>query len=342
MRGKSMILLAIALGCGLVASIGISQVMERGSTPVAAPPTVEIFVTTTDINIGDKLDASNVKLEKWPADKVPEGALTDLAQVEGQFAGSRLFEGEPIVAQRLQDNDTSDSKKIPDGYRAMAIKVTMDTAVANLIRPGDRVDVIGFFRKSQDVPETSTRAVLRGVRVFSVNSSTTREREQGGDTTKLQTVSLLIKDDQVEPLMLADELGQLRLSLRRPDDADNEATEGLATTRALFQQGPGYADDPRPAPRPQTQQTAQDGGGLLDLLKAAQTTPPLQLARSQPAFSMVVHTPDGIQVFNWQDRNQLPEGMTSNVTVPPVPALTAPQGEARASEAPVLVPQDHH
>ena len=30
MRAKSMLLIVIALGCGLVASIAISQVMERG------------------------------------------------------------------------------------------------------------------------------------------------------------------------------------------------------------------------------------------------------------------------------------------------------------------------
>ena len=29
MRSKSIVLLALALGCGLVASIGISQVMDR-------------------------------------------------------------------------------------------------------------------------------------------------------------------------------------------------------------------------------------------------------------------------------------------------------------------------
>ena len=31
MRAKSMVLILIALGCGLVASIAISQVMERGA-----------------------------------------------------------------------------------------------------------------------------------------------------------------------------------------------------------------------------------------------------------------------------------------------------------------------
>src|SRR5690606_23271220 len=36
MRPKSLILLSLALGCGLIASLGINQVMSKG-TPVAAP-----------------------------------------------------------------------------------------------------------------------------------------------------------------------------------------------------------------------------------------------------------------------------------------------------------------
>ncbi len=50
MRPKSMILIVIALGCGLIASIGISQVMENNvsEAPVEAP-TATIFVAVADI-----------------------------------------------------------------------------------------------------------------------------------------------------------------------------------------------------------------------------------------------------------------------------------------------------
>ncbi|MCA9184563.1 MAG: Flp pilus assembly protein CpaB [Planctomycetales bacterium] len=336
MRAKSMVLLLIALGCGLVASIGISQVMERGSTGPLMPETREIFVATHDINISDKLDAANVKLEKWPIDKVPEGAITDFAAIDGHYAGSRLFQGEPILTQRLLDKDNSYATTIPDGFRVTAIKVTMDTAVSNLIRPGDRVDVVGFFRKSQDVPETNTRVILRSVRVFSVNSDTTRERDKDGQIVNLTTVSLLIKEDQVETLMLADELGQLRLSPRRPDDTAEDDTEEQATTSKLFTGTSEVAEDPAetveptpppapvpvatpvptplPAPEPKSAST-----GLLDLLKAAQAAAPAQTGPTAPAFRMVVHTPDGVEVFDWTKRDQLPEGTASGRGIPAIP-----------------------
>ena len=53
MKMKSLILIFIALGCGLVATIGISQVMERNSGGGGAAINMEqILVAKADIDIG--------------------------------------------------------------------------------------------------------------------------------------------------------------------------------------------------------------------------------------------------------------------------------------------------
>ena len=76
MRPKSLILLVLALGCGLVAAIGINQVLAN--RPVAqvtdSGETVPIFVALTDIGLGDPLTPQVLKLEEWPKMKVPPGA----------------------------------------------------------------------------------------------------------------------------------------------------------------------------------------------------------------------------------------------------------------------------
>ena len=227
MRAKSIVLILIASGCGLVASIGISQVMERNgdkgnSGSVASE---QIFVAMTDIDIGEELNAENVKLEPWPQDKIPEGAIRSLDDLDSRYPRTRLYPGEPILQAKLMDsNGDVDSLKIPEGYRAVSIKVTMDTSVSGLILPGDRVDIIAFLRRSTDIPKTMTRTILRDVRVFAVNSETERSVDPNGNAVAAKTISVLVKNDQVEPLMLALELGTLRLSLRRPNDAGEDST----------------------------------------------------------------------------------------------------------------------
>ena len=85
MRSKTVILLVLALGCGLVASIGISQILQRqDQTP--AGDTAPVWVVMTDIKRNDPLTMQNLKLEQWPKEKIPPGALSKLEEVDGKKA----------------------------------------------------------------------------------------------------------------------------------------------------------------------------------------------------------------------------------------------------------------
>ena len=63
------ILILIAAGCGLVASIGISQVMDPNAA--AKVDSEKVYVALTNIDIGTRLNTNNVKLESWPKDRIP-------------------------------------------------------------------------------------------------------------------------------------------------------------------------------------------------------------------------------------------------------------------------------
>src|SRR4051812_44834444 len=119
MRTKSLVLIIIALGCGLVASIGISEVLKQ--KPDGAPETEQILVAAIDIDIGKKLDAQNVKVEEWPKGKIIEGAFHSLDEVKDQYTRSRMYAGEPVLAAKLMDSK-NDSAPIPEGYRVLPVK----------------------------------------------------------------------------------------------------------------------------------------------------------------------------------------------------------------------------
>ena len=52
MRGKSLALLVLALGCGLVASLGITQVLAKRGDPSAPSDTTPVYVAKADIATG--------------------------------------------------------------------------------------------------------------------------------------------------------------------------------------------------------------------------------------------------------------------------------------------------
>ncbi|MBM4091275.1 MAG: Flp pilus assembly protein CpaB [Planctomycetes bacterium] len=329
MRAKSMVLIVIALGCGLVASIAISQVLERGSqSAAAAVETVEIYVATTDIDMNEQLTASSVRVEDWPKSKIPEGAVVKLEDVQNRFAKTRLYEGEPILERKLVDKISGAAITIPPGHRVCSLKVQVETQQSGLLSPGDRVDIVGFFEADNDVPMTGTREILRNVRVFAVNSATEKETSKEGEMLMAKAVSVLVPQEQVSRLMLAAQLGKLSLVLRHPGEvASDESMNETATVETLFGTQSQSADKQTPAATPAAVEpaAATEPAGLLKFLaglksaaNADQTlSDPLTAPLSaNPVWKMTVLTPDGGTQFEWLDARGLPtqgaRGLTPN------------------------------
>lgn len=224
MRSKSMFLI-IACVCGAIAAVGASQFIQGQGTP-AVVQTTEIFVAARAIEQSEQITAGLMTLESWPADRAPSGATSDLAKLEGKYAAQRFFAGEPIMVAKLVDSGNGISVQIPDGFSVVSMRADAANSVASLVRPGDRVNVMAYFNKNEQVPETGVRTVLRGVKVFAVDGRTSRLTENETTTNSAPaTVSLLIYKEDEEAWTYASELGRIRLSLSGPADAvDSEET----------------------------------------------------------------------------------------------------------------------
>jgi pilus assembly protein CpaB len=341
MRAKSILLILIALGCGLVASIAISQVMERNRSTNGGLEMVQIYVATADIDVNEQLTASNVRVEDWPKSKVPEGVVVDFKEVNERFARVRFYQGEPILKPKLANEIEVPAVKIPDGERVCSLKVQMDTAVSGLVNPGDRVDIYGYFKEGRGIPSTGTREILKNARVFAVNDQTAQEIDQEGRTIVAKTVSVLVKQDQVAKLMLATELGTLRLALRRPNETAESSRGESATVESLFGTRSESADQPQ-RPTPVNQLASATGGfvGFLNGLKS-QTAPTAPSAADpqprSPAWQMMLLTPEGGTQFTWSDEDGLPESSGSDAPVTPALQTPAPQAPP-ASPTPTPTP----
>src|SRR6185295_131271 len=197
MRPKSLLLLALALGCGLVASIGISQVMDRNNSPHVKLETVPIYVALHNINLGDPIDAKMLSLQEWPKDRVPHGAISTLEELQGRRPRTAIIEGEPILEGKLLNKgEIADPiRGITKGMRLFTVKVDAEKSASGLLGPGDRVDVQLFVRKDQrtGVETAKSKIILQNVRVFAVDQLVQRAAEGGDERTVAKTISLLLK-----------------------------------------------------------------------------------------------------------------------------------------------------
>jgi len=239
MRPKSLLLLALALGCGLIASIGISQVMESNKPGPTTVEKAKIYVAKVNINTGDPVSTEMVILKEWPKADVPPGAILDFAELEDRRPRAPIFAGEPILESKLLnpgEKGSDPTQHIPKGFRIVPISVRADTGAAGLLRPGDRVDVQWYVARNPQIgiDETVSKTILHNIRVFAVDQNVTRPVNGEEQSHLAKTISLLLTPEQANKVQLATKIGEVSLIPRHPDDpAANDAAP--ITLASLFE-----------------------------------------------------------------------------------------------------------
>jgi len=295
MRARSLFLLLLALGCGLVASIGITQVMaRRDSGPADTGEKQTILIAKKDIPMGEPISAAVVSQESRPAAYVPAGAFANLADVEGRRAKTPIPANTPITEVLLLGKGAGDqlaSNGIPLGKVLYAVKVEPQTAVGNLIRPGDCVNVLVYVKADpmRGIIKTATRTILQNVRVYAVNDMYDISSGTGDKPVNAKTISLIVTPEDSELITLASELGSVRLVLRSPGD---EVVKSLAgrDARELFGE-PSLGGDRSRSP-------ADVAGILKDLVAPPKPAPPpvATAAAEEPNKTFTVRVLAGSQV----------------------------------------------
>jgi pilus assembly protein CpaB len=289
MRSKTIILLVLALGCGLVASIGISQVLNRNQDAGSPEETAAVWVALADIKSGDLLTPQNLKLEQWPKEKIPPGSLGKLEQIEGKHTRAAIYQGEVVVEKKLRVSGTSAADTIPTGFRAYTVQGDTMNSHGGLLHPGDRVDVLVYVNKSSGTVETGTKTILQDIKVFAVNDQTSPPDEKSIDAITAKTVTLLMTPSQAEKAALAAEIGKIRLVIRAPDDKSPVNPAGTTLGDLFMSEKTNRDEEEMNKPV-----SNKKGAGLLEMLSQAYSQPPkrgaapVAVAADEQSFTMQI------------------------------------------------------
>lgn len=226
MRNKSLFLL-LACVCGTVAAIGVSKWMEA-NTGNAVLETVEIFVTTQAISAQEEITADKIKLEHWPANKVPQGSSNDLAELQGRYAKQSMYAGEIVMAAKLMNE--KDDVIVPQGFRVVPMPAGK-SGIANLVKQGDRVDVDAYFTKSDLIPSSGNKPILVGVKVFAIDGKTKRDPDEK-KLKSARTISLLIRKADYDAWVIAQQNGEVSLSMGSTGIYSDDLPEEEASAEA--------------------------------------------------------------------------------------------------------------
>ena len=194
MKFKSVVLLAVAIGCGLVAMLGVQQVMSGDKA--AETKMVKVLVAIEEISPGVPLDETNVAFKELPEDMVPSGAETKQEQFAERALKRGAFPGDIITKAKLDENLIA-SYEIPQGMRVVTVSVNLTKTHSGLITPGDRVDVLVTYkaRTAEDGLVTRTKAVLEYIQIFATDSLRRGGEASEGGEIKAKNISVLVSPD---------------------------------------------------------------------------------------------------------------------------------------------------
>lgn len=226
MKPKSLLLLGVSGTFGLIAAALLTKAIGQNNSASSDVQVRTVMVATDDLAIHAKLDVENTKMEKWPANILPPGVVTDAEEISNKRLNVRVAKGAPIFLRDLVDEHAPQSLPIPRGKKVVGLKVPSEDHIAGLLQPGHEVDVIGIFR-SRDQPSFS-RTFLRGIKVFSVNNRTNPDMQDEAKADQSDiTVSLIVSEKEAEKLTLVQGAGnsKIKLAIRGLDD-DSDLVDG--------------------------------------------------------------------------------------------------------------------
>ncbi len=132
---------------------------------------VDVLVAAHDLAPGVTLTADDVAVRRHPAATVPDGAATGPAAVLGATLAGPARRGEPLTDVRLLGRALARSAAGPDA-RIVAVHPA-DAALADLVHPGDVVDVIAAGADPAPEGAAPPRIVAAGAVVVLVSPQST-------------------------------------------------------------------------------------------------------------------------------------------------------------------------
>jgi pilus assembly protein CpaB len=217
MKPKTMILMVVAVGCGLVASYMTSRLIAERNNQQAEPEAkVKVLVAKKKLQQMTLIKKpEDLFVEKeLPPDAVPKKAITTFDALKDKRLNKIINEEMFVTTDDLVNKELDGlSASLPEGMRAMAIRVNPESLVGGFVLPNSRVDIISATRDG----EMQAQLLMQDMLVLAVDTTSSRDPERG--TTIIgSTATLAVTPEQATQLRLASQLGDLSLLLRGMGD----------------------------------------------------------------------------------------------------------------------------
>jgi len=246
MRNKRFFIVLVgALIFGVLAAVSVSKYLS--SAQAYSKNLNKVAVAKVAIPIGSKIIPEQIMVVQFPKESTPDGAFEAPEKLAGRVAVTNIAAREPITESRLAPEGTAAglSAIIPEGYRAMTVKVDDAAGISGFIQPGTLVDVVVVIdpREGSGMQDPISKIVLQNIKVLANGQNIDKPKDER-EANSVKAVTLQVTPEQAEKLALASSEGKLQLVMRSQIDQGDEQTNGVNKRQLLS------GDKAVPAPEP--------------------------------------------------------------------------------------------
>ena len=278
MRNKRFFIVLVgALIFGVLAAVSVSKYLS--SAQAYQNNLNKIAVAKVAIPIGSKIIPEQIMVVQFPKESTPDGAFESPEKLAGRVAVVNIAAREPITEARLAPEGTSAglAAVIPEGYRAMTVKVDDAAGISGFIMPGTLVDVVVTIdpREGSGMQDPISKIVLQNIKVLA-NGQNIDKPENEREANTVKAVTLQVTPEQAEKLALASSEGKLQLVMRNQIDQGDEQTKGVNKRNLLG------GDTANPVPEPGSLKSEQPKTDARPVRRSAPAPKPAAVTAPAP------------------------------------------------------------
>ena len=234
---RTFVVLAVAILAAAAASYGVYRAVSSIPERRVEIATKHAVVAAVQLPLGTLLNRESVKLVPWPAGTPLEHGFDNIDAVLDRGVITSVGVNEPLTESKLAPKGAGGGlpPTITPGMRAISIKVNDVSNVAGFVTPGTRVDVVVLIEDQNGTDgDKLSRVAVSNVQVLTSGTLYDQdESRKAGKAIRANVVTLLVSPVDAERIALAQNEGQLMLTLRNPLDVDPTTSQGVRK-RALF------------------------------------------------------------------------------------------------------------
>jgi pilus assembly protein CpaB len=220
---RSLIVVLLFAGSAVLLAENFGAWGSPPPTKLAALPRPKFNVVQARRNVARGATLAPADLAVHLSDAVPApGTFARVTEATGRVATTAIAASEPISERNTASADALRlANLVPPDMRAVALRISEETAVANLVRPGDRVDVLMTSNPVKSAVEgrsfakAEARVVLQDILVLAIGDVTTTV---GKKPEAMRNVTLAVTPRQAAMVALIRSVGTEYLSLRSNGD----------------------------------------------------------------------------------------------------------------------------